>query len=366
MRINADTYSSADEVMSPLNKVSVPRGLARSELRHISASFVDEMVIPCAQVDGSGKLVHTNQAWKDFIADEIRIVPMDKLDVDLIGNRRCRLKLQPIGSDQWLCMAIDISDLSEKDTALPFENVLLEMHDCVKIIDMSGRLLFVNKAGRKVLSLGESQDLGMKWVDLLPEVERQNVLDVLDQVYAGETVEFSNRSQFPGFETEHWHHVLTPYRNRSGHVNAALCVSRKIGSDFETPLDARAKEERFEQALRSRGLAIWDLDIITGRLQCDDIFYEISGIDPAAAINTVSQLLKHVEPQDAQRLGTDWLSKDNAYGPHGQYRAKFRVKTADGNERQLLATATVLKDLADRPIRAIGIVSAVEPTAGNQ
>lgn len=149
--------------------------------------------------------------------------------------------------DTRIVTATDISDLKTDY----YRQLLDTFQDCIKVIDNKGRLIFLNPAGRSVLSVAPDQPLGMPWTSLLPPAVAPKVQQILEQVLAGEPAQFSNHSQVPGSEAQTWHHVLTPYRASDGHVVAALCISRNITQDYDSHRATRVSEERMAAAIKA-------------------------------------------------------------------------------------------------------------------
>lgn len=330
------------------------RSSIASDLEHM----VNAMIAPACVLDGRSEVVHANEAWSALLAPLQLKLRLTQQDVRLEDGKWVRLTVNPMGScGLHLCIANDISDLKDSPIKLPYRQMLDVFSDCVKVVDTSGRLLFVNKAGRGVLSLGEEQPLGMRWTDLLPEPARPKVESVLEQVFAGEIAEFSNRSQFPGKETETWHHILTPYRDSDGRVAAVICVSRNISSEFNNYEDSRKQEERLALATRAGGFGLWDLDLLTGQLKCDALFYQVAGIDPQRAVTTIEDFMTLVHPDDHDRMRRDWTERRLDEDARTQYRMKFKLAQPDGSYVPVLVMATIVRDLTDQPVRAIGLLS---------
>lgn len=254
-----------------------------------------------------------------------------------------------------IVVATDISDLKTDY----YRQLLDSFQDCVKVVDAKGRLIFVNPAGRKVLSLGPTEPLGMLWTDLLPAGATHKVQQILEQVLSGEAAQFSNHSQFPNSEPQTWQHVLTPYRDIEGRVVAALCISRNISHDYDAHRASRSNEARLATAIKAGRLGIWDLNLNNFRLNCDDMWYEIMGLDKEDAIISVDQFLRYVHPDDFDRLNSDWMARDTFINGAGHYASSFRIIDAEGKTRKIHAAASVVCDLTDNPIRAIGLMSEI-------
>lgn len=122
--------------------------------------------------------------------------------------------------------------------------------DCIKLIDLDGRLLQMNKPG--CLALGVPVDetkFGMKWLELLPKDVHPRGRRALAAARKGKKASFSGRSEIPGCPPVHWDNILTPMRHPDGTMAAILCVSRDI-----------TRQREAEQKLRIAS----NIDMLTG------------------------------------------------------------------------------------------------------
>lgn len=326
-----------------------------------AADWIQLAPNPLALIDADGKVIGCNSAWKQNAGlAGISYVNGDDLRLGDGHWVRPTLATLPPGSGAFrLCSIVDISDL-KSDTARDqpdyFRRMLDVFEDCVKVVDPSGRLLFLNTAGRKVLGVAPDAPLGMRWIDLVPPGSAAKLKQILDQVLSGEAAQFSNHSQFPGGEAQTWDHVLTPYRDHTGQVIAALCVSRNVTDRHGNQEATRLNEERLAKAAKAAGMGVWDIDLRSGRVHCDDLWYEVTGIPRSAAITSMAQFMTFVHAGDVDRIRASWQTRESAFDHKGEYRMAFRMVGGDGNVRGVQATAAIIRDLAGVPVRAVAFV----------
>ncbi|WP_292053575.1 MULTISPECIES: PAS domain-containing protein [unclassified Brevundimonas] len=331
--------------------------------------FIETAPWPLAKIDREGVVVSTNPAWAaDSRLADIRLITGD--DIRLDDARWLRPSVTKIGEadhDVRVCSLADVTDLvSQGGKSQPdyYRRMLDVFQDCVKVIDPSGRLLYLNSAGREVLGVEDGQALGMRWVDLIPPAAVPKVEQVLEQVLAGETAQFSNHAQFPDGEAQTWDHILTPYRDHNGRVIAALCVSRNVTAKHDSQEATRLNEERLAKAAKAAGMGIWDIDLCTDRVHCNDLWYDVTGIPRADTITSMKEFMRYVHEDDVGRILADWKAREAAFDQQDEYRAEFRVIDSAGQVRHVQATAAIIRDLADHPIRAIGFVARMPSATG--
>ena len=328
---------------------------SESELTEASA-WLDTFQGPAALVRVDGSINAVNRAWQA----DARLNTLSSISNLAVS----RFPVSGHGPGVQLCFPQENPELiTQTDTndRIGFRAMLEGFQDCVKVLDDHGRLTYVNRAGRRFLGLSEDQPLGMKWSDLLPAASAAKVDSIVEQVIAGEAVSFSNYSQLPGSEARTWSHSVTPYRDHDGRVVAALCVSRDVTSAHDMQEAVRISEERLAKASKAAGLGIWDIDLRTDRLHCNDLWYDVTGIPRSQALTSMAQFFQYVHPEDVERLRAHWHTRDSVFDQHGEYKSAFRVIDSSGQARHIQATAAVIRDLAGQPIRAIGFVSRVQP-----
>lgn len=101
--------------------------------------------------------------------------------------------------------------------------------DCIKLIDLDGKLLQMNKPGCLALGVPLTETkFGMKWLDLLPKDVHARGRRALAAARKGKKASFFGRSEIPGCPPVHWDNILTPVQHPDGTMAAILCVSRDI------------------------------------------------------------------------------------------------------------------------------------------
>ncbi|GLI95396.1 ATP-binding protein [Methylocystis echinoides] len=140
---------------------------------------------------------------------------------------------------------IDVSDRNQTERALreseEFNRTIIDCSpDCVKVLDLDGRLLMINEAGCRLLEIDAAASLyGRDWRTIWPRLAANEAGDVLEQAKAGRTLHFEElHTTFKGTQ-KWWDVIMTPVRGSDGSVVRILSVSRDI-----------TERKRAEDALR--------------------------------------------------------------------------------------------------------------------
>jgi PAS domain S-box-containing protein len=129
---------------------------------------------------------------------------------------------------------IDVTDRNQAERALreseEFNRTIIDCSpDCVKVLDLDGRLLMINEAGRRLLEIDDAVSLyGRDWRTIWPRLATNEAGDVLEQAKAGRTLHFEElHTTFKGTQ-KWWDVIMTPVRGSDGSVVRILSVPRDI------------------------------------------------------------------------------------------------------------------------------------------
>jgi predicted ATPase/signal transduction histidine kinase/PAS domain-containing protein len=110
--------------------------------------------------------------------------------------------------------------------------------------------------------------------------------------------------------------------------------------------------ERLELATRASDMGIWDWDIRTNQLLCDDSLCKLYGMEKNPFGLTVEGWLGYIHPSDRNRIQ---LALERSRQLAVPFVEEFRVRKPNGKIRTIKAERQVICDSAGVPIRMIGI-----------
>ena len=177
-----------------------------------------------------------------------------------------------IGVQQWMNRAIfaqngqliefqavgrDISDRALAESALrqseAFNRQILEtIPDCIKVLDLEGKILYLNSFGQDLLGLRDPSYLNVRLVELWQKGDRQQLEQAIDIALSGEVSKFEGYCPLKNGTPKWWEVIITPRFDANGQVERLLLVSRDI-SDRQ-----QAEQERdrlLTEAQTARALA---------------------------------------------------------------------------------------------------------------
>lgn len=250
----------------------------------------------------------------------------------------------------WQCIFIEIQERKLREIELE-RNVEIQAAmlsasiDCIKVITPDGNLSHMNKAGCAALGLPEDSEFGMDWLNLLPEEVRAPGRSALTVATHGTSARFPGSSQLPGAQPQYWDNLLTPLTERTGKVNAVLCVSREVTLQREA-------EVRLQLAVRAASDAIWDWDLRVDQMSWSDAMERRYGYKPEEIEHTVDWWQSRIHPEDRERVKRSVL--DALSGAGDEYTLEYRFARADGRFADVCDRACLSRDLEGRVVRIVG------------
>lgn len=113
---------------------------------------------------------------------------------------------------------------------------------------------------------------------------------------------------------------------------------------------------RLQLAAAATGAGIWDYDIDAERLQCDDRWHEILGLDSSDPVQSLAQFKPHIHPDDVERA-TDVHAPFSELTARGEdYRILYRIIRPDGEVRWIKSAACLIQEGEGRFNRAVGAI----------
>jgi len=209
-----------------------------------------------------------------------------------------------------------------------FRSALESSPDCVKILDLDGRIQFVNRNGVAIMEAEDAAGLlGVEWLELWGESERRMVAAALGCARDGETQRVMGPAHTFRGRLLYIDNVIAPLCDEAGAPVALLVTSRDV-----TELEAarRAAEDREREAelqaavLRSANevarLGGWHSDFRTGLLTRSEECVRMMGGGPR--VQSMYDGLEIYDPEDRPRIAA-MMSRARAPGERTSYEAPF-------------------------------------------
>ncbi len=129
---------------------------------------------------------------------------------------------------------IDVTDRTLASHALRkseqfVRSVLEASDDCVKVLDMDGRIVFMNHGGRQIMEVPYDEPVeGRLWPLLWQNAERADAIRALEKAISGAPATFHGYANTHAGTRKYWDVRLTPMLDAAGKTESILAVSRDI------------------------------------------------------------------------------------------------------------------------------------------
>ncbi|MBS0171788.1 MAG: PAS domain S-box protein [Nitrospira sp.] len=163
-----------------------------------------------------------------------------------------------------LIVSEDISAMKEAEVALhdseELKNQILRSSaDCIKVLDLDGRLQYMNDAGQRLLHIMDFADYaGKPWAEFWEGDDRDAALAALEAARSGDIGKFVGFCPTTGGQAKWWDVQITPMLDTRGRVHRLLSISRDITAYRQAQESLRASEERLEHVIRGSHDGFWD------------------------------------------------------------------------------------------------------------
>ncbi|MGF1974707.1 MAG: ATP-binding protein [Nostoc sp. CmiSLP01] len=168
----------------------------------------------------------------------------------------------------WDGILIDITNHKLIEAALhesqQFNGQILDSSDdCIKVLDLSGRLLYMSPGGQALLGIDDmSLFLNRSWGDFWVGADREAALRAIDSAKAGKISTFQGYRPTQTGEPKWWDSKVSPIKGADGQIERLLCISRDITARRQAELEREhllASERHYAkqlQGLTTAALAI--------------------------------------------------------------------------------------------------------------
>lgn len=127
------------------------------------------------------------------------------------------------------------------------QSIIDSSPDCIKVIDLEGRLISMNEEGCRQMEVDDfAVCVNANWISFWDGLERQEAERVLIEARAGKTARFEGFCATQKGTPKWWEVIVTPINGKEGIPIQLLCVSREITArkKLETAaLEARQQAE---------------------------------------------------------------------------------------------------------------------------
>jgi PAS domain S-box-containing protein len=261
--------------------------------------------------------------------------------------------------DSTTAKAVDSPD-RQSDLALDIQalQILDSSDDCIKVLDLDGRILFMSRGGQVLLGIQDSAPfLHTSWIGFWQRADQQVAVEAIAKARAGDVCTFQGYCPTPSGEPKWWEIKVSPIRGREGQVERLLCISRDITERRQIEDERKQAEEKLresEERYRAiinqavTGVACTDLDgtlTLVNQKYCD-----ITGYSADELIQRRMQDITH--PEDLPR-NIELFHRMRTDGTPFEIEKRYIRK--DGSIVWVNNSVSVIRDSDGNPQSAVAI-----------
>jgi len=102
-------------------------------------------------------------------------------------------------------------------------------HDCIKVLDLEGRLVSINEGGRRLLEIDDvARFVGRPWVSLWEGGDMQRAAVAVERARGGEVARFEGYGPTAKGAGRWWETVIAPMNDDEGKPERIIAVSRDV------------------------------------------------------------------------------------------------------------------------------------------
>jgi PAS domain S-box-containing protein len=256
-----------------------------------------------------------------------------------------------------LSLTLDVTERKRTEQALLESNAFLRSliessQDCIKVLDLDGRLLMMSAGGQRLLRIDDIAPLlNASWLDFWKGGDRDAALAAVAAARAGGVGKFEGCCPTNKGEPRWWDVLITPIRDASGRPEKLLAISRDVTERREIERALHESEGKYRSLVESSSDLIWSADA-AGRLTfINEALRRTYGYEPEEMLGRpVAQLLGDGQWKKSFGFFRKMLVEDRSVADY-----ECEVRSRRGERIVLSSNAIVLRDAEGRRIGVTGV-----------
>lgn len=234
--------------------------------------------------------------------------------------------------------------------------VLAGCGDCIKILDLQGRLQFMSEGGKRVMEVDDfSKFKGCPWPDFWAGAGNSDARLAVEKAKAGGTARFKGAANTAKGNSRYWDVQVSPILGTDGEPSHLLSISRDITDEWRAISELKESAERQELLTGELQHRIKNTLAMVGAIANQTI----RGNDVSAARQAFSARLMTLSQAHDILTKTSWVSApiddvvEGALAPHRTGHGKISVSgpELELQPKQALALSVAVHELATNAVK---------------
>ena len=254
--------------------------------------------------------------------------------------------------------AAEVTGLRQRLQALERQRVALDEHAIVSMADLSGRITYANDRFCALSGYSREELIGQNHRIVNSGTHGREMFQAMwetitrGEVWRGEVCNRSKTGELYWVAA-----TVVPLLGTDGLPESYISIRTDITQQKRAEQDLLDAAHCLELATRSAGIGIWEWDLVSKRMHCDQQMLELHCVSQDDLDGTHAPFLARVHPDDSQGL----VAALEALRASGRsMELEYRINWPDGSERIFHTNATALREVGlAHQHRLIGIVRDV-------
>lgn len=227
--------------------------------------------------------------------------------------------------------------------------------DCVKLVELDGRISFVSNNGLTALELEEPREIiGKLWWDMWPPALKPTVVEALETAARGQQALFEGFCPTAKGSPRWWEVSVSPVLDSRGRTERLVAVSRNITARRVAQGQLADSEAKFHAIVNSIDQMIWSTQPDGFHDFYNERWYAFTGVPSGSTDGDAWNGMFH--PEDQERAWDVWR---NSLATGDPYHIEYRLRHHSGQYRWVIGRAQCVRDETGAIIRWFGTCTDV-------
>ena len=236
-------------------------------------------------------------------------------------------------------------------------SILAASGDCIKVLDLDGRFVFMSEGGPRVMEVSDFNAVkGCPWPDLWPGERNAQARASVEAAKAGGTGRFQGFARTMAGTPRWWDVQVTPILGADGQPEKLLSVSRDITAIQQAEGALHRSEQRQRRLVETLPQLVWSC---RPDGTCDYLsrqWVEYTGIPEKEQLD-LAWLEQVIHPDDRDRTQAHWMGAVDGSHP---YDIEYRLRRHDGIYHWFKTRGTAIRDADGAIVQWFGTCTDIQ------
>ena len=236
------------------------------------------------------------------------------------------------------------------------KSIVESSSDCIAVLNRQGRVSFINKLGRNLLSAPDMhQYLDQPYEKFWEGNGKILSRDAIEHAVSGNDARFTGFTPTTYSTPKWWDVTVTPIFGANQKVEKLLAIARDITQRKQSADALQASERRLKEAEARAHIGYWILESDMKTLACSDEVCRILGVDATTPL-TLSIAKERIHPDDREEVTT---SLEKSMREAREHSVEYRIIRPNGDQRWVVCKASPVFDDGGTLVRFAGLLQDI-------